>query len=110
MSDPHIGILRQVARQRQRDLDDHESVDHLGDPGSAARRQDLARTATRTRARVAAAQARRRYPGQTAGLTAARAGLLVDRKRSVLAATVKTPGMTTPALGPMTTGDPVRAP
>ena len=61
MSDPHIRILRQVARHRQRDLDDHDDADHLGDPASTARRQDLAQTATRTRARVAAAQARRRY-------------------------------------------------
>jgi hypothetical protein len=58
MSDPHIRILRHVARHRQRDLD---AADHLGDPASTARRQDLAQTATRTRARVAAAQARRRY-------------------------------------------------
>lgn len=61
MSDPHIRILRQVAHQRQRELDDHDAGDHLGDPASTARRQDLAQTATRTRARVAAAQARRRY-------------------------------------------------
>lgn len=72
MSDPHIRILRQVARQRQRDLDDRDAADHLGDPASTARRQDLARTATRTRARVAASQARRRYAGQTAGSDRAR--------------------------------------
>jgi hypothetical protein len=61
MSDPHIRILRQVAHKRQRYLDDHDAVDHVGDPASTARRQDLAQTATRTRTRVADAEARRRY-------------------------------------------------
>ena len=63
MSDPHIRILRQVARERQRDLDHHDAVDHAGDTVSTGRRQDLARIATQTRAQVAAAEARRRYHG-----------------------------------------------
>jgi hypothetical protein len=61
VSDPHIRILRLVAHQSRRDLDDHDAVDHIGDTASTGRRQDLERIATRTRARVADAQARRRY-------------------------------------------------
>jgi hypothetical protein len=61
VSDLHLRILRLVAHRNQRELDDYDAVAHAGGPASSARRQDLARTAARTRARVAAAQARRRY-------------------------------------------------
>lgn len=66
MTDVHIRILSLVARSTQRDLDDHDATDRAADAASALRRQDLARTATRTRARVTEAQARRRYhqPGR----------------------------------------------
>jgi hypothetical protein len=47
MSDAHKRILRQVAHQRQRDLDDYDAVDHIGDTESTGRRHDLVRTATR---------------------------------------------------------------
>ncbi len=53
-------ILRLVARRAQRELNEHDAGDHAGDRASTARRQDLARIATRARARVAIAQARRR--------------------------------------------------
>ncbi len=61
MSDLHLRILRLVARRTQRALDEHDAGDHVSDAASTARHQDLARTATRARARVADAQARRRY-------------------------------------------------
>jgi hypothetical protein len=62
MSDRHIQILRVVARHRQRKLDDHDAVANTPDPTSTSRRRDLARVATRTRARLAAAEARRGSP------------------------------------------------
>ena len=62
MSDRHMRVLRVVARHRQRELDLHEAADALPEAGSAARLQDLVQTAARTRARVAAAEARRRRP------------------------------------------------
>jgi hypothetical protein len=61
VSDLHIRILRLVAHRTQRDLDDHDAVDHVWDTACAGRRQDLARIATRSRARVTEARARRRY-------------------------------------------------
>jgi hypothetical protein len=66
VSDLHLHILNLVAHRNQRELNHHDAVNHVGDAASAARRQDLERTATRTRARVAAAQARRRYHPPTA--------------------------------------------
>jgi hypothetical protein len=59
VSDLHIRILRQVARQTQRELDHHDIVDHAGDAASTGRRDYLARAANRTRARVADAEQRR---------------------------------------------------
>ena len=59
MSDLHIRILRLVAHQRQRELDDHDAVEHAEDTASTGQRRQLVRIATRTRARVADAQARR---------------------------------------------------
>ncbi len=62
MSDLHLRILRMVAKHRQRELDDHDATDQSSDPASAGHRRDLERTAGRTKANVAAAEARRHYP------------------------------------------------
>jgi hypothetical protein len=62
VTDRHIRILRVVARHRQRQLDDHDAADAVPNAGSTARLHDLEWTAARTRARVAAAEARRRQP------------------------------------------------
>lgn len=62
MTDAHIRILRLVAHQRQRELRNHDAVDRKRDGVSTDRREDLERAATRTSARVADAQARRRQP------------------------------------------------
>ena len=62
MTDRHMRILRVVARQTQRKLDDHDAADAIPDAGSTARRRDLEQTTARTRAHVAAAEARRRQP------------------------------------------------
>lgn len=59
MSDRHMHILRQVARQIQRDLDHYDSVDHDGDASSTGRRDYLVRAAKRTRAQVTDAEMRR---------------------------------------------------
>jgi hypothetical protein len=61
MTDVHLRILRLLARQRQRELDDHDAANHLGDAASAGRRRELERATGRTRLNVAAAEARRRY-------------------------------------------------
>jgi len=60
MTDRHIRVLRVVARHRQRQLDDHSAADDRRDTVSPARRRDLEQIAARTRAHLAAAQARRR--------------------------------------------------
>jgi hypothetical protein len=62
MTDPHVRILQLMAHQRQRDLRNYDAVDHDGDSVSTDRRHHLERSATRTTARVADAQARRRQP------------------------------------------------
>jgi hypothetical protein len=62
MSDRHTRILRVVARQRQRALDVHDADRSATDPASTARRQVLAKTAARARARLVAAEAKRRRP------------------------------------------------
>jgi hypothetical protein len=67
MTDVHLRILRLLARQRQRELDDHDAADHAGDATSASRRRELDRAAGRTRASVAAAEARREDPPLAAG-------------------------------------------
>ena len=59
MSDGHIRILRQVARQARRELEHHDTVEPSGDAASAGRRDYLVRAAKRTRARVADAEQRR---------------------------------------------------
>lgn len=61
MTDLHLRILRMVAKQRQRELDDHNAADHT-DRASAERRGDLERVAGQTEANLAAAEARRRRP------------------------------------------------
>lgn len=52
-------ILRQVARQTQRELDHHDSADQAGDASSTGRRDYLVRAAKRTREQVANAALRR---------------------------------------------------
>jgi hypothetical protein len=59
MSDRHMHILRQVARQTQRELDHHDSGDHAGDAASTGRRDYLVRAAKCTRAQVTDAEMRR---------------------------------------------------
>ncbi|MGH2870868.1 MAG: hypothetical protein ACRDL5_00190, partial [Solirubrobacteraceae bacterium] len=61
MTDAHVRILRLLAKQRQRELDDHEAADRPGDAASTGRWRELERAAGRTRANVAAAEARRHY-------------------------------------------------
>lgn len=65
MTDLHLRILRLFAKQRQRELDDHDGADHTGDARSAGRRRELEQAAVRTGANLAAAEARRRYPRLT---------------------------------------------
>jgi hypothetical protein len=60
VADSHVRILRAFARHRQRKVEDLEAVGP--DDGSEGRRHDLERTAARSRAQVAAAEARRRRP------------------------------------------------
>ena len=60
MTDSHIRILRLIAHKRQRELHNHDAVDHNDDAISTDRWQNLERAATQTRARVADAQTRRR--------------------------------------------------
>jgi hypothetical protein len=62
MTDRHMRVLRVVARHRQRKLDDHDAAEAVADVTSTSRRRDLAKVAARTRARVAAANARRGAP------------------------------------------------
>lgn len=61
MTDLPLRILRLLAKQRQRELDDHDGAEHNADAGSAVRRRELDRAAARTGANVAAAETRRRY-------------------------------------------------
>jgi hypothetical protein len=60
MTDVHMRILRRVARQTQRELEAHDESENAGGTAAAGRRRHLERAATRTRARVAGAQAQRR--------------------------------------------------
>lgn len=73
MTDLHLRILRMVAKQRQRELDDHDAADHAGEAASAGHRRDLEQAAGRTQANVAAAEARRRFPRPGRGRVSARA-------------------------------------
>jgi hypothetical protein len=60
MTDRHIHVLRVVARHRQRQLAEHSAADDRPDTTSPERRRELEQMAARTRAQLAAAQARRR--------------------------------------------------
>jgi hypothetical protein len=60
VTDRHVRILAIVARHGQRRLDDHDAAEGAPTAASSERRQDLKTRAKRTRARVAAARARRR--------------------------------------------------
>jgi hypothetical protein len=62
MTDLHVRILGMIAEHRQSALDDHEAAGHTHGRASAGRRRDLETAARRTKANVAAAQARRRHP------------------------------------------------
>jgi hypothetical protein len=62
MTDLHLRILRLIAKRRQSALDDHDADGHTHGRASAGRRRDLEKAARRTKANVAAAQARRRHP------------------------------------------------
>jgi hypothetical protein len=59
VSDRHLRILRLVARRARRNLENYDAVGHVATATSARRRQDLARTAMRSRDRVTEARARR---------------------------------------------------
>jgi hypothetical protein len=61
-------ILRQLARQTRRELDQHDG--HVGDAESTGRREYLVRAAKRTLARVADAQRRRN--GRAKGIVRSR--------------------------------------
>ena len=67
MTDVHLRILRLLAKQRQRELDDHDAAEHTGDAAAPGRRRELKRAAAQTKANVAAAEERRRYPGPARG-------------------------------------------
>jgi hypothetical protein len=60
MSDAHIRALQDIVRRRVRTLKAHQP--RAGESGARAglRREDLARLSARARARLAAAEARRR--------------------------------------------------
>ena len=61
MTDSHLRILRAVAKQRQRQLDDNTSDDADG-PASASHTSDLQQAAGRADTNLAAAEGRRRHP------------------------------------------------
>lgn len=61
MSDPHIRLLAMIARDSQRKLEHHDALANIPDAAFAQRRQDLEERAGRTRARLAAARARRNH-------------------------------------------------
>jgi hypothetical protein len=61
MTDPHIRILRHIARQTQRELDDY-TLEPAGHAASTGRRDYLKHAAKRTRGQVAAAEQRRQAP------------------------------------------------
>jgi hypothetical protein len=61
MTDLHLRILRMIAKQRQRDLEDHDAGPS-DDTASAHKRRDLEQAAGQTKANVSAAESRRRFP------------------------------------------------
>jgi hypothetical protein len=62
MTDRHMRILRNIARQTQRDLDHHNTHEPAGNAASTGRRDYLEHAAKRTRGQVAAAEQRRNQP------------------------------------------------
>ena len=62
MTDLHLRILRMIASQRQRRLDDDDATALTGDNASADHRRSLEQAAGQTKANVAAAEARRHSP------------------------------------------------
>jgi hypothetical protein len=62
MTDVHLRVLRMVARQRQRELHDHDAAGRAGGVASTGHRRNLEQAAGRADANVAAAEARRRSP------------------------------------------------
>ena len=62
MTDLHLRILRMIANQRQRTLEDHDATDLISDTASRDHRRGLEQAAGKTKANVAAAEARRRFP------------------------------------------------
>jgi hypothetical protein len=65
VSDRHVSFLRAVASRWQRELAEHDRATGRPDAAAAARRRVLARTAARTKARLLAAEARRRLRPNT---------------------------------------------
>lgn len=61
MTDRHLRILATAARHSQRRLEEHDASETPATAGSGERRRDLRTRATRSKAQLAAAQARRRY-------------------------------------------------
>lgn len=59
MTDRHMRILRQIARQTQRELDHHNTLEPAKDADSTNRQDYLEHAAKRTRGHVAAAEQRR---------------------------------------------------
>lgn len=70
MTDLHLRILRMIANHRQRRLEHHDATDLTGDTGSADHRRNLEQAAGQTKARVAAAEARRTPPSHPVSWTA----------------------------------------
>jgi hypothetical protein len=64
MSDRHVRILAMMARRSQRALDRHDGI-AAPEASLSPRGADLRQRAARTRARLAAARARRRYDENT---------------------------------------------
>ena len=60
MTDRHMRILRHMARQTQRKLDHHDTLEPAGDAASSDRHDYLEHAANRTRGQVAGAEQRRR--------------------------------------------------
>jgi hypothetical protein len=63
MTDSHLRILRAVAKQRQRQLDDDTTAGHSEVPASAGHRRDLQQAAGRADENLAVAEGRRLPPG-----------------------------------------------
>ena len=64
MTDPHMRILRRVARQRRVELEAHDAAHDSAGTEGRHQRLHLQQSATRATERVAEAQARRRWYGR----------------------------------------------